>query len=78
MAIMVKKPAVDRIAIPVRAVPLVHPLPNCEPNPKNNPPSVANINRVVELILGPLSTLKPKRPDIAPEKKEPAITPSVR
>jgi hypothetical protein len=45
-------PAVDNTAIPLKAAPLVHPLPNCDPSPNKSPPMAAATNRVVELILG--------------------------
>ena len=68
---MVKKPATEKLAIPDKAAPLVHPLPNCEPNPKKIPPRSAKIKRRLAVIFGLCSTFNFKRHEKAPDNKSP-------
>jgi len=75
MANMVMIPPNDITAIPLKAAPLVHPRPSCEPRPKSAPPIIAAIIRVPLVIFGPLSNLIPARFEITPEKKAPMTTP---
>ena len=53
---MVMIPEAERTAIPLRAAPLVHPLANCDPIPKSNPPASAAISLRLLVILGECST----------------------
>ena len=78
ITIMVSMPPAERTAMPLSAAPLVQPRPNCAPNPNSNPPTPANIRRVVLDMRGPFSSLNPNRPDMAPEKNAPANAPSER
>ena len=70
-------PPRDNTAIPLKADPLVHPLPSCDPNPKRTPPVKARRSRFFEVIFGECSTLSFRRPANAPERNPPTRTPVI-
>ncbi len=76
IAIMVRKPPVEKMAMPLSAAPLVQPRPSCEPIPNKMPPANAKKSLVRIFILGPLSTFNLSRPDKNPDKKAPVSKPS--
>ena len=75
MAAIVTNPDNDKTLIPVNAAPLVQPLPSWLPNPNSNPPIAAKTNRLCDVIFGECSTFHVSRPDSAPDKNPPTITP---
>src|SRR5450759_3182553 len=77
IAIIVTNPPSDSTAIPLRAEPLVQPLPSCDPKPKSTPPPNASNILFLDVIFGECSTLNFRRPEMAPERNPPTITPSI-
>src|SRR5450759_1897223 len=77
IAIIVINPPSDSTAIPLRAEPLVQPLPSCDPKPKSTPPPSARNNLFIEVIFGECSTLNFRRPAKAPDINPPTRTPSI-
>lgn len=75
MLSIVKIPPVEKIAIPLKAAPLVQPLPSWEPKPNNAPPIIAAAILVPDLIAGDFSNVRFNLFEINPDKKAPNRAP---
>ena len=77
MAAIDKNPPKERTAIPLKAEPLVHPRPSCDPKPNNIPPIMARIILFLEVIFGECSTLNFNLLKSTPDINAPTITPNI-